>query len=56
MEKNLKERDLPYRVSYDFTIQNHVHKHDDELYINGPLTTPPLFLSSALKIMLDNLA
>ncbi len=33
-EKDLKYRDLPYSVSYDFTIQNHVHKHEDELYIN----------------------
>ena len=33
-EANVKERDKPYDVQYDFEIDNYVVKVDQELYIN----------------------
>jgi len=33
-EENVKERDKPYAISYDFDIDNYIVKVDKELYIN----------------------
>ena len=46
-ELNVDERDLPYVINYDFSLENYIVSYDNEIYIN--LFMKPVILLDKLK-------